>query len=193
MSAHASVVISPMTTTRPDVTAVSHATRAAGSWLIRASSTASDTWSQSLSGCPSVTDSDVSRIDGDVIKVVDIETPCVVRAPPAMCAHRAPGDGASAAGALRATFPRREIRFLFGRERVDADSHRDQFQPRNFAVDLLRHIVDADGDAALVEDQVLDRERLVGEGHIHHAGGVPFRRRQIDQPTLGEQEYLAAV
>src|SRR6266550_1360603 len=55
------VVISPRTITRPVVVAVSQATRASGSWRMIASRIASLTWSQSLSGWPSVTDSEVNR------------------------------------------------------------------------------------------------------------------------------------
>src|SRR5579863_4995304 len=55
------VVISPATTTNPVVTNVSQATRPLGSWRITSSSTASEIWSAILSGCPSVTDSDVNR------------------------------------------------------------------------------------------------------------------------------------
>src|ERR1700686_2595579 len=50
--------------------AVSHATRACGSWASIPSSTASETWSQTLSGCPSVTDSEVKWNDGDALKEV---------------------------------------------------------------------------------------------------------------------------
>src|SRR5438477_6982075 len=46
---------------RPVVTSVSHATRLWGSWAISASSTESEIWSAILSGCPSVTDSEVNR------------------------------------------------------------------------------------------------------------------------------------
>jgi hypothetical protein len=53
--------VSPMITTKPVVTLVSQATRARGSFSSKASSTASEIWSASLSGCPSVTDSDVNR------------------------------------------------------------------------------------------------------------------------------------
>src|SRR6266576_788117 len=56
-----SVVISPATTTRPVVISVSQATRPAGSSVSTASSTASEIWSATLSGCPSVTDSEVKR------------------------------------------------------------------------------------------------------------------------------------
>ena len=53
--------ISPMMWTRPVETAVSQATRPLGSCSRIASSTASEIWSQILSGCPSVTDSEVKR------------------------------------------------------------------------------------------------------------------------------------
>src|SRR5215216_2983260 len=56
-----SVVISPPTTTRPVVISVSQATRPVGSSRNTASSTASEIWSAILSGCPSVTDSELSR------------------------------------------------------------------------------------------------------------------------------------
>src|SRR5699024_3285484 len=47
--------------TRPVDTQVSQATRASGSWARISSRMASEIWSQILSGCPSVTDSDVKR------------------------------------------------------------------------------------------------------------------------------------
>ena len=45
----------------PVVTRVSHATRPCGSWRITSSRMESEIWSATLSGCPSVTDSDVNR------------------------------------------------------------------------------------------------------------------------------------
>src|SRR6187551_449481 len=59
-STYVSVVISPATTTSPVVTRVSQATRPSGSSFMTASRTASEIWSATLSGCPSVTDSDVN-------------------------------------------------------------------------------------------------------------------------------------
>src|SRR5512142_2937811 len=56
-STHAFVVISPHTRIVPVVVAVSHATREFGSWRRHSSSIASEIWSHSLSGWPSVTDS----------------------------------------------------------------------------------------------------------------------------------------
>src|SRR5438067_5326435 len=65
-STYALVLISPPTRTRPVVVNVSHATFASGSFAKMASSTPSDTWSQSLSGCPSVTLSLVKRNRCDI-------------------------------------------------------------------------------------------------------------------------------
>ena len=61
MSMVAVVVISPATTHSPVVSSVSQATRATGSWVRMASKTLSETWSAILSGCPSVTDSEVKQ------------------------------------------------------------------------------------------------------------------------------------
>src|ERR687886_265152 len=58
-STYVLVVISPATTQRPVVTSTSQATRPVGSSCRTASRTASEIWSAILSGCPSVTDSDV--------------------------------------------------------------------------------------------------------------------------------------
>jgi hypothetical protein len=61
MSTYVSVVISPATMTRPVVTSVSQATRPRGSSVRTASRTESEIWSATLSGWPSVTDSDVNE------------------------------------------------------------------------------------------------------------------------------------
>src|SRR5688572_229327 len=61
MSTYVEVEISPDTTTRPVFTSVSQATRPPGSSAITASRTPSEIWSATLSGWPSVTDSDVNR------------------------------------------------------------------------------------------------------------------------------------
>lgn len=55
------VVTSPATCTSPVVTIVSTATRDVGSCSSNASRIASLIWSQILSGCPSVTDSEVNK------------------------------------------------------------------------------------------------------------------------------------
>src|ERR687896_412229 len=61
MSTYVSVVISPETRIRPVFTSVSQATRPAGSSASTASRTPSEIWSATLSGWPSVTDSEVKR------------------------------------------------------------------------------------------------------------------------------------
>ena len=62
ISISAFVVISPVTSTNPVHDAVSHATRLIGSCSINASKIASDIASHTLSGCPSVTDSEVNNL-----------------------------------------------------------------------------------------------------------------------------------
>src|SRR5215213_6502634 len=59
-----------MTSTKPVVAAVSQATRERGSCARNASRIASEIWSHSLSGWPSVTDSEVKKSCGDCIKDV---------------------------------------------------------------------------------------------------------------------------
>src|SRR5687767_1812352 len=63
-STYTSVVISPNTSTRPVVVAVSQATRAPESLARMVSRMASEIWSHILSGWPSVTDSEVNRYRG---------------------------------------------------------------------------------------------------------------------------------
>src|SRR5262249_53630005 len=61
MSRWTAVEISPETTAIPVLTSVSQATRPPGSSVMIASRTASEIWSETLSGWPSVTDSEVKR------------------------------------------------------------------------------------------------------------------------------------
>src|SRR6188768_3769851 len=66
-STTALVVISPASTTRPVLHNVSAPTREYLSCASSASSTASEIWSETLSGWPSETDSDVNRKLDDMI------------------------------------------------------------------------------------------------------------------------------
>src|SRR5262249_13349004 len=63
MSTYVFVVISPATTTSPVVISVSQATRPSGSSARTTSRTESEIWSAILSGCPSVTDSELNWND----------------------------------------------------------------------------------------------------------------------------------
>src|SRR5215218_6997862 len=71
MSTYVVVAISPETTTSPVFTSVSQATRPYGSSRSTASRTPSEIWSATLSGWPSVTDSEVNRYSSS-------ESGCVV-------------------------------------------------------------------------------------------------------------------
>src|SRR3954451_12001639 len=73
MSTKVLVEISPETTTRPVLTSVSQATRPNGSSARTASRTPSEIWSATLSGWPSVTDSDVKRYSLSAKEVMAME------------------------------------------------------------------------------------------------------------------------
>src|SRR5437588_11646036 len=94
MATSAVVVTSPITHRKSLVTAVSQATRAAGSWTRMASRIASETWSQTLSGWPSVTDSEVSGYEPALVNDVMAEE----------SGH--PGPGGDCTGCRRAEVPR---------------------------------------------------------------------------------------
>ena len=73
-------------------------------------------------------------------------------------------------------------------EPVDPDAHRLEFQPGDPLVDLLGHVVDLDGQLARVGDGVLCGQRLRGERHVHHAGGVSLGAGEVDKAPLAENE-----
>src|SRR5437764_9887773 len=119
----ARVVTSPITHRKPFVTAVSQATRAAGPCASIASRIASETWSQTLSGWPSVTDSEVSRYEPAVVKEV-MEPVAIVQATPA-----APGPSA------------RDLLLVLAQE------------PGLEGEDVVQHAVDPPAFEAVVRDQ----------------------------------------
>src|SRR5215210_8582587 len=80
MSTNVVVEISPETTTRPVFTSVSQATRPCGSSRMTASRTPSEIWSATLSGWPSVTDSDVNRNSLSLMRRGSLATPLALLA-----------------------------------------------------------------------------------------------------------------
>ena len=60
-------------------------------------------------------------------------------------------------------------------------------------VELLRDEIDLGFERGAVLDHVFGGQRLVGEAHVHHGGGVAFGGRQVHQAAVGEQVELAAV
>src|SRR5215217_2932014 len=86
MSTYVVVEISPDTTTSPVFTSVSHATRPVGSSRSTASRTPSEIWSAILSGCPSVTDSEVNRNSLSDISFMRWESVATRSAPVALLA-----------------------------------------------------------------------------------------------------------
>src|SRR6266550_20018 len=166
-STYAWVVISPATRITPVVVAVSHATRELGSWRKHSSSMPSDTWSQSLSGWPSVTDSLVKRT-----RSVDMKDSGIGSGP---------------------CFPRPRVLGLRGCHFVDLHSHGLELAACDLFVQVARHRVDLRCQSAAFRDEVLDRESLICEGHVHHGRGVPFRGGEIHEAALAEDDDAPAV
>src|ERR1043166_4530013 len=72
--------------------------------------------------------------------------------------------------------PAREVLRLLGRELVDRDAHRLELQLRDLLVDLGRKHVHLPVEVVRVLRQILGRERLVGEAHVHHGRGMALAR-----------------
>src|ERR671919_2381956 len=130
-SQYAVVDSSPRTKTRPVVAATSIATRASRSRDSTSSRIASATASQSLSGWPSVTDSEVKGTDRW-----------------AFTTDLGPG------------LPRLRVRRLLRRELVNMNAHAEELQASDLAVDLLGNRVDARLELGRMLAEPLQAERL---------------------------------
>src|SRR5450759_4096122 len=119
--------------TMPVVVAVSHATRASGSSVRIASRIASEIWSHILSGCPSVTDSDVNRYCGSSRQLVIV---LMATGPASSFGGRGTRYGRSDRRVARhpgrypasegsgSVLPGAHIGGLLGGERIEHDPHR---------------------------------------------------------------------
>src|SRR5438270_12481261 len=151
-----------------------------------ASRTASETWSASLSGWPSATDSEVKSD----IRAYLTEPPTPARRPLRPAA--APGARLGEVR-LRPFLPGVDVLLLLRGEGVDGNPHRLQLQPGDVGVDLMRDVVHAVLERAARAGQPLRRERLVGEAHVHHGRRVALGRGQVDEPALADDVEPAAV
>src|SRR4051794_7403718 len=68
--------------------------------------------------------------------------------------------------------PAPRIRLLALRRDVDLDPQRLELEARHLAVDRVGHGMHPRAELAHPADEVLDGERLVGEGHVHDGGGM---------------------
>src|SRR5581483_6847545 len=120
-------VTSPNTATQSsassDLMPDSQATRAPGVWLRHQSRTASEIWSQILSGWPSVTDSDVKSRLGESMNVLLL------------------GISVAPSPLSGTLFPGSQVLLLLVGQVVDTDAHRFELQPGDLTVDLLGHDV----------------------------------------------------
>src|SRR5689334_5310080 len=83
--------------------------------------------------------------------------------------------------------PGREVARLLLRQRVDGDAHRLELEPRDLPVDLRRHRIDLAIELARVARRILERERLVREGHVHHERRMPLGGGEVDEPAVGDE------
>src|SRR5205823_11166996 len=133
ISTQAEVVISPATSTRPVVVALSQATRATGSCAKIASSTPSEIWSHSLSGCPSVTDSLVKNAFGFFMKLLKVGLLPSLRIFIRVSTHSSVGGlqarqrSYESIRVLCTRLPRIQVFILFGGEGIDANAHGVEF------------------------------------------------------------------
>src|SRR5450759_3059858 len=81
--------------------------------------------------------------------------------------------------------PRRQVVLLLRREHVDPDAGGRQLEGRDLAVEFLRHAVHIGRERLPLLEEELRAQRLVREGHVHHAGRVALGGGEVDQPTLG--------
>ena len=78
-------------------------------------------------------------------------------------------------------------------EHVDVDAHGLQLEARDLAVDLQGHVVHGEREILVVLGDVLRAQRLVGEAHVHHRGGVSLGCGEIEQASLGKHVHGASV
>ena len=82
---------------------------------------------------------------------------------------------------------------LLGGHRIERDPERRQLEPGHLGVDRLGHDVDPRLELGVVLRDVLGREGLVGEAHVHDRGRMALGGAEVDQPAFGDQvEPLAA-
>src|SRR5690606_10343390 len=99
-----------------------------------ASNTASDIWSQSLSGWPSVTDSEAKWVRGELAKEDMFST----RSKPSKFVRLS----WSAVRRLSPVLPRVQILALLIGQHIDRDAHAVELELGDLAIDLFRHVVD---------------------------------------------------
>ncbi len=101
--------------------------------------------------------------------------------------------GTRSISGLRALVPGRQVPRLLLGEAVDLDAHALELEAGDLAIDLLGHDVDAGLELVGVRDDVLGRQGLVREAHVHDGGGMPLGGREVDEPALADQVDAAPV
>src|SRR6476659_8113201 len=79
---------------------------------------------------------------------------------------------------------------LFCGHRFEHDAERGELEARDLGVDRLGDVVDPWFELGVVEGDVLGRQRLVGEAHVHHGGRMALGRPEVYQPAFGDEVQL---
>src|SRR5262249_39085373 len=95
--------------------------------------------------------------------------------------------------ALRPRLPGAEVLLLLWGQGVNGDAHRQQLEPCDLMVNRGWDGIDLRLQTLGVAQHVLSAQRLIGEAHVHHAGRVSLRRREVDEAPLGQQVHMTAV
>src|SRR2546427_9308945 len=94
---------------------------------------------------------------------------------------------------LRPHVPRREVLLLLVCLRVYGAPYGGELEAGYFLVHRRRHGFALVLQRPAVLDQVLDRQRLVGEAYVHDAGRVALGQRQVHEPAFAQQVDPPAV
>ena len=89
--------------------------------------------------------------------------------------------------------PRGDVLGLLGRHRVEGDPERRELEPGDLGVDRLGHAVHAILELGVMAGDVLGRQRLVGEAHVHDRRGMALGGAQVHQTALGNEVDLLAA
>src|SRR5207248_9143464 len=162
----------------PVVTRTSQATRPIGSSFSTASRTASEIWSAILSGCPSVTDSEVKMCRSLAAKSAS-----------RCCQFNLTRVAFSGSITVMVWFIRpfhgdAKIFGLLRIERGELDADFFQVQARHFFIQLLGQRVNAHLVLVPVSPKVELSQGLVGEAVAHHEAGVAGGATEIDQAAF---------
>src|SRR5215216_1829735 len=94
---------------------------------------------------------------------------------------------------LSSLFPRSQVLSLLFGEYIDRYAHCFELKTGNLAVNIAGNRINFLLQLVGILRHVLSRKRLIGEGHVHHRGGVSFSRGKVDQASLTKDIDLSTI